>query len=110
MNSVFLESLHNQENFSSQMIVFQRVKLGFTRFLWQENDDKLRQGVVNQRHYSANKGPYSQGYGLSSSHVQLWELDCKEGRVPKKLKLLKCGAGEGSWKSLGEQGIQTNQS
>ena len=24
-----------------------------------------------------------QGYGLSSSHVQLWELDDKEGKVPK---------------------------
>ena len=27
----------------------------------------------------ANKGPYSQSYGLSSSHVQMWELSCKEG-------------------------------
>ena len=35
------------------------------------------------RHYSANKRPYSQGYGLSSIHVQLWELDHKEGRVLK---------------------------
>ena len=31
----------------------------------------------------ADKGPHSQGYGLSSSHVQKWELDHKEGRVPK---------------------------
>ena len=31
----------------------------------------------------ANKGPYSQGYGLSSSHVRMWELDNKEGRAPK---------------------------
>ena len=36
-----------------------------------------------QRHHSANKGPYSQGYGLPSDHVWLRELDCKEGRVPK---------------------------
>ena len=30
-----------------------------------------------------NKGPYSQGYGLSSSHVLLWELGHKEGRMAK---------------------------
>ena len=35
--------------------------------------------------YSANKGLYSQGYGLPSGHIQLWELDCKEGRMPKKI-------------------------
>ena len=29
------------------------------------------------------KGPYSQGYGLPSSHVRLWELDCNEDRTPK---------------------------
>ena len=32
-----------------------------------------------QRHYFANKGPSSQGYGFSSSHVWMWELDCEEG-------------------------------
>ena len=26
----------------------------------------------------ANKGPTSQGYGFSSGHVQIWELDCEE--------------------------------
>ena len=31
----------------------------------------------------ANKGPYSQSNGFSSSHVQMWELDHKEGWVPK---------------------------
>ena len=50
---------------------------------WQERYDKPRQCVEKQRHYSANKGMYSQGYGLPSSHVWLWELDHKEGRVPK---------------------------
>ena len=32
-----------------------------------------------QRHHFANKGPYSQSYGFSSSHVQMWVLDRKEG-------------------------------
>ena len=50
---------------------------------WQESDDKPRQCVEKQRHYSAEKGPYSQGYGLPSGHIQLWVLDCKKGRMPK---------------------------
>ena len=36
-----------------------------------------------QRHYFANKGPSSQGYGFSSSHVWIWELDYKESWAPK---------------------------
>ena len=34
-----------------------------------------------QRHHFADKGPYSQSYGFSSSHVWMWELDHKEGWV-----------------------------
>ena len=42
------------------------------------------QCVEKQRHNSADKGPYSQeDYGLPSGHVQLSELDCKEGRALK---------------------------
>ena len=36
-----------------------------------------------QRHYFVNKGPSSQGYGFSSSHVWMWELDYKESWVLK---------------------------
>ena len=36
-----------------------------------------------QRYYFANKGPSSQGYGFSSGHVWMWELDCEESWVPK---------------------------
>ena len=36
-----------------------------------------------ERYYFANKGPSSQGYGFSSSHVWMWELDYKESWVPK---------------------------
>ena len=49
---------------------------------WQESNDKPRQSVEKQRHYPADKGLCSQGYGLPSGHAQLWELDHK-GRVPK---------------------------
>ena len=51
---------------------------------WQESDDKPRQCIKKQRHYFANKGLYGQSYGFSSSHVQMWELDHKEGWAPKK--------------------------
>ena len=36
---------------------------------WKESDDKPRQHTKKQRHHLANKGPYSQSYGFSSSHV-----------------------------------------
>ena len=39
--------------------------------------------ALKQTHYFANKGPSSQGCGFSSSHVRMWELDHKEGSVPK---------------------------
>ena len=72
--------------------------------------DKPRQYIEKQRHYSANRGPYSQGCGLPSGHVQLWELDYKRKQNAKELMLLNCGAREDSWKSLGQQGDQTTQS
>ena len=34
--------------------------------------------LKKKRHYFANKGPPSQSYGFSSSHVWMWELDYKE--------------------------------
>ena len=44
-----------------------------------------RKGMTNlesilkkQRHYFADKGPSSQSYSFSSSHVWIWELDYKE--------------------------------
>ena len=37
----------------------------------------LDSSIKKQRHYFADKGPYSQIYGSSSSHVRMWELDHK---------------------------------
>ena len=37
---------------------------------WQKSYDKPRQCIEKQRHHSANKDLYSQGYGLPSCHVQ----------------------------------------
>ena len=39
---------------------------------------KPRQYIKNQRHYFANKGPSSQSYVFSSSHVWMGELEYKE--------------------------------
>ena len=38
---------------------------------WQESCDKPRQGVQKQRHHSADKGPYSQGYDFPTGHIQV---------------------------------------
>ena len=34
--------------------------------------------ILKSRHYFANKCPSSQGYGFSSGHVWMWELDWKK--------------------------------
>ena len=39
--------------------------------------------ISKKRHHFADKGPYSQSYGFSSSHVWMWELDHKKGWVLK---------------------------
>ena len=36
---------------------------------WKKSYDQHRQHIKKQRHYFVNKGPFSQRYGLSSSHV-----------------------------------------
>ena len=71
---------------------------------WKESYDQPRQHIKKQRHYFANKGSSSQGYGFSSSHVWMWELDHKE------LTLLNYGVEEDSWESLGLQGELTSPS
>ena len=38
---------------------------------WKESYDKPRLNIKKQRHYYANKGPHSQNYGFSSSHVRM---------------------------------------
>ena len=50
---------------------------------WKESYDQQRQHIKKQRHYFTNKGPSGQGYGFSSGHVRMWELDCEENWAPK---------------------------
>ena len=45
---------------------------------WKESYDQPRQHIKKQRRYFADKGPSSQGYDFSNSHIWLWELDYKE--------------------------------
>ena len=54
-----------------------------TLALWKESYDKPSQCIKKQRHHFADKDPYSQSYGFSSSHVWMWELDNKEAWVLK---------------------------
>ena len=58
-------------------IVGRRITVGATR------EGQSRQHIKKQRHYFSNKGPSSQSYGFSSSHVWMWEVDYKESWAPK---------------------------
>ena len=59
--------------------------------------------------YIANKGPSNQSYGLSSSHVWMWELDYKESWVLKNWCFWNVVL-EKTLGSLGVQGDQTSES
>ena len=50
---------------------------------WKESYDQPRWHSKKQRHYFANKSPSSQGYGFSSGHIWMWELNYKESWVQK---------------------------
>ena len=59
---------------------------------WKESYDQPRQHIKKQRYYFPSKGLSSQGYGFSSGHVWMWELDYKESWTPKNwcFELLCC--------------------
>ena len=71
---------------------------------WKKSYDKPRQNMNKQRHYFGDKGPSSQSYVFSSSHVQMWESDNKDW-IPKNL----CFQTVVLEKTLGQQGDQTSQ-
>ena len=50
---------------------------------WKESYDQPGRHIKKQRHYIVNKGLSHQGYGFSSGHVWMWELDYKESWVQK---------------------------
>ena len=77
---------------------------------WKESYDQPRQHIKKQRHNLANKGSSSQGFGFSSGHVWMWELDCEESWAPKNWCCWTMVFGEDSWESLGLQGDPTSPS
>ena len=60
-----------------------QVSLIVSRHLPSEPPEKSRQHFKKQRYHFSDKDPYSQSYGFPSSHVWMWELDHKEGWLPK---------------------------
>ena len=58
----------------------------------------------------ANNGPSGQGYGFSSGHVWMWELDCEESWALKNWCFWTVVLEKTLGKSLGLQGDPTNPS
>ena len=52
---------------------------------WSDNEagQRLTEFSQDNTHHFPDKGPYSQSYGFSNNHVQMWQLNHKEGWVPK---------------------------
>ena len=76
---------------------------------WKKSYEQPGEHVKKQRHYFADKGPSSQGYGFSSSHVWMWELDYKESWALKNWCFWTVVL-EKTLESLGQRGDQTSQS
>ena len=53
---------------SKQMTVTAATKLKMLA-PWKASNDKPRQHIKKQRHHFTDKGPHSQNYGFSGSHV-----------------------------------------
>ena len=60
----------------SLQIVTAAMKYKKTLTPWKENYDQPREHVKKQRHYFANKGPSSQGYGFPvvMSGCEIWTI------------------------------------
>ena len=56
---------------------------------WKKSYEQHRQHVKKQRHYFAKKGPSTQSYGFSSSHVWMWEVHV--WLTAEELMFLNCG-------------------
>ena len=72
---------------------------------WEKSSDKPKQHMKKQRHYFDDKSPSSQSYGFSNSHVWIWELNHKEGWLPKNWGFWAVVL-EKSWESLDSKEIK----
>ena len=79
---------------------------------WKKSYDQPRQHIKKPRHYFANKGSSSQGYGFSIySHICIYvRVGLLRKQSAKELMLLNCGVGEDSCEPLGQQGDPTSPS
>jgi len=76
---------------------------------WHSVPSLPRQHIKKQRHYFVNKGLSSQGYGFTSSHVWMWELDYKASWAQKNWCFWTVVL-EKTLESLGLQGDPTSPS
>ena len=74
---IFLDSKITADGDCSHEI---KRRLIFGRKVMTNLDSILKSRDIN---YFASKGPSSQGYGFSSGHVWMWELNCEESWAPK---------------------------
>ena len=77
---------------------------------WKKSYDEPRQCIKKQRRHFADKGPYSQSYGFSSSHERMWELDHKEGWETKNWSFLTVVLEKMLESPLDSKGIKKSQS
>ena len=84
-NINFRSWLLGQKNNKAYLDKIFRKKIKLIKMLtpWKKSYNQPRQHIKKQSHYFPNKGPSSQSYGFSSSHVWMWELDYKESWAPK---------------------------
>ena len=77
---------------------------------WKKSYDKPRQHIRKEIHHFADKGPSSQSYGFSNSHVRMWELNYKVGWASKNLCFQIVVLEKTLESPLETQGAQTSQS
>ena len=65
------------------LLLGRKVMINLESILKSRDKQTNKQTNKKQRHYFVNNGPSSQGYGFSSGHVWMWELDYKESWVQK---------------------------
>ena len=76
---------------------------------WKKIYDQPRQHIKKQRHFFANKGPFSQSYGFSSITYGCESWTIKKAEY-QRMMLLNCGVREDSREFLGLQGDPTSPS
>ena len=64
------------------------------KWQWKKSYEQPGQHIKKQRHYFADKGPSSQSYGFSGSHVWMRELGYIRKLSAEELMHLNCGVGE----------------